>query len=82
MVMTREFFEAVRRFDAMRTCGLEDVELCIRCWLLGYFVIMVPYAEVAHWFKMARRLCVNTPAALLRMEIETLNVRREGAGWS
>ncbi len=51
MAMTREFFEAVGRFDAMRTYGMEDVELCIRCWLLGYSVIMVPDAEVAHWFK-------------------------------
>jgi len=51
MVMTREFFEAVGRFDAMRSYGMEDVELCIRCWLLGYSVIMVPDAEVAHWFK-------------------------------
>jgi GT2 family glycosyltransferase len=51
MVMTREFFEAAGRFEAMRSYGMEDVELCIRCWLLGYSVIMVPNAEVAHWFK-------------------------------
>ncbi len=51
LAMTRELFEAVGRFDAMRSYGMEDVELCIRCWLLGYSVIMVPEAEVAHWFK-------------------------------
>jgi GT2 family glycosyltransferase len=51
MVMTREFFEAAGRFDAMRSYGMEDVELCIRAWLLGYSVIMVPDAEVGHWFK-------------------------------
>ena len=51
MAMTREFFEAAGRFDGMRSYGMEDVELCIRCWLLGYSVIMVPGAEVAHWFK-------------------------------
>jgi len=51
MVMTRELFEAVGRFDAMRSYGMEDVELCIRVWLLGYSVTMVPDAEVAHWFK-------------------------------
>jgi GT2 family glycosyltransferase len=51
MVMTREFFEAAGHFEAMRSYGMEDVELCIRCWLLGYSVIMVPDAEVAHWFK-------------------------------
>lgn len=51
MVMTREFFETVDRFDVMRSYGMEDVELCIRAWLLGYSVMMVPDAEVAHWFK-------------------------------
>lgn len=51
MAMTREFFETAGRFDAMRSYGMEDVELCIRCWLLGYSVMMVPGAQVAHWFK-------------------------------
>ncbi|HTX39062.1 MAG TPA: glycosyltransferase [Bryobacteraceae bacterium] len=51
LVMRREFFEAAGRFDGMRSYGMEDVELCIRTWLLGYSVIMVPGAEVAHWFK-------------------------------
>src|SRR5580698_7977324 len=51
MAMTREFFEAVGRFDALRTYGMEDVEMCIRAWLLGYSVIMVPQADVAHLFK-------------------------------
>ncbi len=51
MVMTRAFFEAVGQFDAMRSYGMEDVEMCIRAWLLGYSVIMVPQAEVAHLFK-------------------------------
>ncbi len=51
LVMTRALFEAIGRFDAMRSYGMEDVELCIRVWLLGYSVMMVPGAEVAHWFK-------------------------------
>ncbi len=51
IAMTREFFEAVGRFDVFRSYGMEDVELCIRCWLLGYSVMMVPEAVVAHWFK-------------------------------
>ncbi len=51
MAMTREFFEAAGGFEPMRSYGMEDVELCIRCWLLGYSVMMVPGAEVAHWFK-------------------------------
>jgi GT2 family glycosyltransferase len=51
LVMKREFFEAVGRFDTMRMYGMEDVELCLRAWLLGYSVIMVPGAAVGHWFK-------------------------------
>jgi GT2 family glycosyltransferase len=51
MVMTRAFFESVGQFDAMRSYGMEDVEMCIRAWLLGYSVIMVPKVEVAHLFK-------------------------------
>jgi len=51
MVMRRDFFESVGRFDAMRSFGLEDIEFCLRCWLFGYSVTMVPQAEVAHLFK-------------------------------
>jgi GT2 family glycosyltransferase len=51
MVMTRGFFVAVGGFEPMRSYGMEDIEMCIRCWLLGYPVIMVPAAKVAHWFK-------------------------------
>jgi GT2 family glycosyltransferase len=51
LAMTREFFETAGRFDALRSYGMEDVELCIRCWLLGYSVVMVPDAVVGHWFK-------------------------------
>ncbi len=51
MAMRREFFDHVGGFEPMRSFGMEDVELCIRCWLSGYTVTMVPEAEVAHLFK-------------------------------
>ena len=51
MAMTQNFFQTAGQFEPMRSYGMEDVELCIRCWLLGYCVMMVPGAEVAHWFK-------------------------------
>jgi GT2 family glycosyltransferase len=51
LAMRRQFFEDAGRFDALRSYGMEDVEFCLRCWFLGYSVIMVPGAEVAHWFK-------------------------------
>jgi GT2 family glycosyltransferase len=51
MLMTRDFYQTIGGFDAMRSFGLEDVELCIRTWLSGYTVTLVPGAEVAHCFK-------------------------------
>ena len=51
MAMRRDFFESAGRFDGMRSFGVEDIELCIRSWLSGYLVTMVPQAEVAHLFK-------------------------------
>jgi GT2 family glycosyltransferase len=51
MVMRKEFFESVGRFDTMRSFGVEDIEFCLRCWLFGYAVTMVPQAEIAHLFK-------------------------------
>jgi GT2 family glycosyltransferase len=51
MVMRKEFFESVGRFDTMRSFGVEDIEFCLRCWLFGYSVTMVPQAQVAHLFK-------------------------------
>jgi GT2 family glycosyltransferase len=51
MAMHRAFFEKVGRFDEMRSYGMEDVEICIRSWLLGYAVTVVPDACVGHWFK-------------------------------
>ncbi|MGQ0572328.1 MAG: glycosyltransferase family 2 protein [Armatimonadota bacterium] len=51
MAMKTAFFHKIGGFDAMRTLGLEDVELCIRCWLFGHSVMVVPDVEVAHVFK-------------------------------
>ena len=51
LAMRRDLFESIGCFDEMRTYGMEDVELCLRCWLLGYSVLMVPDAVVGHWFK-------------------------------
>jgi len=51
LVMMREFFHSIGGFQEFRSYGMEDVELCIRCWLFGYSVMMVPDAVVEHWFK-------------------------------
>jgi GT2 family glycosyltransferase len=39
--------------DGMQRWGSEDVELCLRLWLLGYEVWVVPEVEVAHNFRPA-----------------------------
>src|SRR5215831_7810458 len=51
MLLYRSYFDMLGGFDAMRVYGVEDTELCLRSWLLGYPVIVVPGAEVAHVFK-------------------------------
>lgn len=51
MIMTRDFFNSIGCFDNMRVFGIEDVEICIRCWLFGYSVVVVPNVEVAHLFR-------------------------------
>ncbi len=48
-------FELVGRFDeGMRLWGYEDIEICVRAWLLGYRVAGAPAATVAHLFKEQR----------------------------
>lgn len=51
ILMYRSFFEMIGGFDDMRIYGVEDSEICVRSWLLGYPVLVVPRAEVAHVFK-------------------------------
>jgi GT2 family glycosyltransferase len=51
MLLGRRFFERLGGFDAMRTFGVEDVELCLRAWLFGSRVAIVPRVEVGHVFK-------------------------------
>lgn len=51
----RATFRTLRRFDEGFTkFGFQDVELCLRAWLLGYRVQVSPNAEVAHHFRESR----------------------------
>jgi glycosyltransferase involved in cell wall biosynthesis len=48
----RDFFQEIGKFDSgMVNYGSEDLEICLRTWLLGYEVIMVPHVEVSHVFR-------------------------------
>lgn len=61
----RETFAAIGRYDEGFTrWGSEDVELCLRAWLLGYEVRVCPQAVVAHHFREARNFEVHDPDIL------------------
>jgi GT2 family glycosyltransferase len=67
MMMKADFFRAIRGFESMRTYGVEEVELCIRCWRLGYPVLLEPNAEVAHCFKERINFEVEWPDYLCNL---------------
>jgi GT2 family glycosyltransferase len=59
-------FELVGRFDeGMRLWGYEDIEICLRAWLLGYRVVGAPAATVAHLFREQRDFEVPDYGVLL-----------------
>jgi GT2 family glycosyltransferase len=51
----RDRFAMLGRYDAGFTrWGFEDVEMCLRTWLLGYSVVVQPDVTIAHYFREAR----------------------------
>lgn len=55
MAMRRDTLQRAGAFDeGMAQWGSEDVELCLRYWLLGYEVWMVPDVIVRHYFRKQR----------------------------
>ncbi|MEZ5287454.1 MAG: glycosyltransferase [Vicinamibacterales bacterium] len=54
-VFRRDTFDALGRYDAGFTrWGFEDVEMCLRTWLLGYAIVVHPGVTVAHYFRESR----------------------------
>jgi GT2 family glycosyltransferase len=52
LAMRREVFEATGGFDdGMIFWGMEDSELSLRLWLLGYELKLIPAVDVAHLFR-------------------------------
>lgn len=52
MALKKNFFDKIGKFDpGNRYYGLEDCELSIRAWLLGYSVACDPSVKVSHKFK-------------------------------
>ena len=52
MAFRRDFFQEIGQFDpGMVNYGSEDLEICLRSWLCGYEVLIVPLVEVSHLFR-------------------------------
>lgn len=53
-VVRREVFEEVGGYDeGLRRWGSEDMEFCLRVWLFGHSIQVVPRATVYHHFRTA-----------------------------
>ncbi len=51
----RDTFEALGGYEnGFTRWGFEDVELCLRAWLLGYQVVAHPGITIEHYFREAR----------------------------
>lgn len=54
-VLRRDTFLEMGQYDPGFTrWGFEDVEMCLRAWLLGYRVAVDPAVTVAHYFRESR----------------------------
>jgi glycosyltransferase involved in cell wall biosynthesis len=51
-VFRKEIFHAIGGYDpGMVGVGSEDTEICLRSWLLGFEVLVVPQVKVSHLFR-------------------------------
>jgi len=66
--LRREYFGAIGGYDAgMHNYGMEDLEICMRIWLLGQQVMVVPEAVCAHLFRSAHPYPVDWRTYLVNM---------------
>jgi glycosyltransferase involved in cell wall biosynthesis len=50
--MTRGLYERLRRHDTdMQSWGCEDLDLGLKCWLMGYSILIDPDAIIGHRFR-------------------------------
>ncbi len=82
MAMRHDTLKRAGAFDeGMAQWGSEDIELCLRYWLLGYEAWVVPEVTVLHYFRKQRpyraemRLLVHN---LLRVALLHFNAARMG----
>ena len=82
LAMRRDVFKAVGGFDAkLAARGGVDNELCVRLWLLGYELLVVPEVVVLHYFRADAPYPVTWTDVLhnrLRLALLHLDARRVG----
>ena len=82
LTMRRDVFKAVGGFDAnLAARGGVDNELCVRLWLLGYELVVVPEVVVLHYFRANAPYPVTWTDVVhnrLRLALLHLNPRRIG----
>jgi len=80
MAMRHDTLKQAGTFDAgMPQWGSEDLELCLRYWLLGYEVWLVPDVTILHYFRKANPYKVEWGAVthnLLRVALLHFNQDR------
>ncbi len=80
MAMRHDTLKQAGAFDAgMPQWGSEDLELCLRYWLLGYEVWMAPTVTILHYFRKSHPYKVERGATthnLLRVALLHLNQTR------
>jgi GT2 family glycosyltransferase len=68
VALRRELFAAIGGFDpGLVLWGMEDAELCLRLWTLGYECLVVPALDVAHLFRSAHGYPVDWEVVLHNM---------------
>ncbi|MBV7332939.1 glycosyltransferase [Chloroflexi bacterium TSY] len=80
MAMHHDTLKRAGAFDTgMPQWGSEDLEICVRYWLLGYEVWMVPSVNVLHYFRSSNPYSVEWGAVthnLLRVALLHFNQER------
>jgi glycosyltransferase involved in cell wall biosynthesis len=51
MLVHKAWYDYLGGFDTMRGLGVEDIELCVRCWGAGGTVQVASGARIRHYFK-------------------------------
>ena len=80
LAFRRDFFHGIEGFDSgMLGASMEDLEICLRAWLLGYQVFIVPEVVVSHLFRYDRSYKangVNIIHNILRATYANFNAQR------